>query len=55
MTQAEIRALENAGRSTMVWPNDAYDESNHSGDIFRALIPAAFILAAAAALMVAIL
>ena len=54
MTQAEIRALENAGRSTMVWPNEAYEETSHTGDVFRALIPAAFILAAAAALMVAI-
>lgn len=54
MTQAEIRALENAGRSTMVWPNETYDEVDHSADVFRALIPAAFILAAAAALMVAL-
>ncbi|MDV3250029.1 hypothetical protein DevBK_01655 [Devosia sp. BK] len=54
MTQAEIRALEHAGRSSMAWPNEGYDEPSHANDVFRALIPAAFILAAAAALMVAL-
>ena len=53
MTQAEIRALENAGRSTMVWSTEAYGGSTHFGEIARALLPATLILAAAAALLVA--
>lgn len=55
MTQAEIRTLENAGRSTMVWANDVYDQPAHFGDIARALLPAALILAASVTLLVALL
>ena len=55
MTQAEIRALEHAGRSTAVWSNEVYDTSPHFGEIARALFPAALILATAAALIVALL
>lgn len=55
MTQAEIRAIEHAGRSTIAWPQDAYDDSPHFGAVARALLPAALILAAATALLVALL
>lgn len=55
MKQAEIRALEHAGRSTMVWTGDVYDDAAHFGDVVRALLPAALILAAATALLLALL
>jgi len=55
MNQAEIRALENAGRSTVVWTADPYDAESHFGDVARALLPASFILAAATALLLALL
>ncbi|WP_161796872.1 hypothetical protein [Devosia soli] len=55
MTQAEIRALENAGRSTMVWSAEAYDGTTHFSEVMRALLPATLILVAAAALLVALL
>ena len=54
MTHMEIKALEDAGRTTMVW-TEGYDGQTHYGDVFKALAPALCILAAAAALMVAIL
>ena len=53
MTHMEIKALENAGRTT-VW-TEGYDGETHYGDVFKALTPALFILATAAALMLAIL
>jgi hypothetical protein len=55
MTQAEIRSLEHAGRSTMVWSHDVYEQPAHFADVARALLPAALILAATAALLVALL
>ena len=55
MTQAEIRALEHAGRSSAVWSNDVYDNAPHFGDVAKALLPAAFILMTATALLVALL
>lgn len=55
MKQAEIRAIEHAGRSTMVWASDVYDDSAHFGDVARALLPAALILAAATTLLLALL
>lgn len=54
MSNAEIKALENAGRTAAVWV-EGYDGQTHYGDVFRALAPALFILAAAAGLMLAIL
>ena len=54
MTQMEIKALENAGRTAMVW-TEGYDGETHYGDVFRALTPALFILVTAAVLMLAIL
>ena len=54
MTHMEIKALEDAGRSSMVW-TEGYDGQTHYADIFKALAPALFILATAAALMLAIL
>lgn len=54
MTSMEIKALENAGRHTMVW-TEGYDGQTHYADVFKALAPAVVILAIAAALLVAIL
>jgi hypothetical protein len=54
MTNLEIKALENAGRSTQVWV-EGYDGETHYSDVFRALAPALFILATAAGLMLALL
>ena len=54
MTQVEIKALEHAGRTAMVW-TEGYDGESHYTDVLKALAPALFILVAAAALMVAIL
>lgn len=55
MTHAEIKAIEDAGRSTMVWSATSYDGANHFGDIARALVPAMFILATATVLLLALL
>ena len=54
VTHMEIKALENAGRTTTVW-TEGYDGETHYADVFKALAPALFILTAAAALMLAIL
>jgi hypothetical protein len=54
VTHMEIKALENAGRSTTAW-TEGYDGQTHYADVFKALAPALFILTAAAALMLAIL
>lgn len=54
MTHMEIKALENAGRTSMVW-TEGHDGQTHYADVFKALAPALFILTAAAALMLAIL
>ena len=54
MTNMEIKALENAGRTTMVW-TEGYDGQTHYADVVRALAPALLILTIAAALLVAIL
>lgn len=54
MSNAEIKALENAGRTSMVW-TEGYDGETHYGDVFKALTPALLILATAAGLMLAIL
>jgi len=53
MTHMEIKALENAGRTT-VW-TEGYDGQTHYGDVLKALAPALFILATAVALMLVIL
>jgi hypothetical protein len=39
----------------MTWSDDAYSAPTHFGDVARALLPAALILAAATALLVALL
>ena len=54
MTHMEIKALENAGRSSMVW-TEGYDGETHYASVFKALAPALAILAVAAGLMLAIL
>jgi hypothetical protein len=53
MTNIEIKALENAGRTTAVW-TEGYDGQTHYGDVFRALAPALLILVTAAGLMLAL-
>lgn len=55
MTNMEIKALEDAGRTAMAWTPEGYDGQTHYADVARALAPALFILIAAAALMLAIL
>jgi hypothetical protein len=54
MTYMEIKALEDAGRTATVW-TEGYDGQTHYGDVLKALAPAMFILATAAALMLAII
>lgn len=54
MTNIDIKALEHAGRSAMVW-TEGYDGETHYAAVLKALAPALFILAAVAGLMVAIL
>lgn len=54
MTNIEIKALEHAGRTAMVW-TEGYDGQTHYGDVVKALAPAFFILVTAAGLMLAIL
>jgi hypothetical protein len=54
MTNIDIKALENAGRTAMVW-TEGYDGETHYSNVLRALAPAFFILAIAAGLMLAIL
>lgn len=55
MTHLEIKAIEDAGRSSMAWSTEGYDGQTHYADVARALAPALLILAAAVALMLAIL
>lgn len=54
MTNLQIKALENAGHTGMVW-TEGYDGQTHYGDVLKALAPALFILAIAAGLLVALL
>ena len=54
MTNTDIKALENAGRTAMVW-TAGYDGETHYSNVLRALAPAFFILIIAAGLMLAIL
>lgn len=55
MTHMEIKALEDAGRTSMMWSTEGYDGQTHYADVLKALAPALLILAAVAALMVFIL
>ena len=54
MTNMEIRALEDAGRSATAW-TEGYDGHTHYAGVFKALAPATVILALAVALLVVIL
>jgi len=54
MTHMEIKALENAGRTSAAW-TEGYDGQTHYAGVLTALGPAAAILAAAVILMLAIL
>lgn len=51
MTQMEINALEDAGRSAMAWSPEGFDGRIHFGALLGALIPAIGILAVAAAFL----
>ena len=54
MTNIDIKALEHAGRTAMVW-TEGYDGQTHYADVLKALAPAFFILATIVGLMLAIL
>lgn len=55
MFNTDTKTLEHTRRSTaQVW-TEGYDGQTHYGDVFKALTPAFFILATAAALMLALL
>ena len=54
MTNIDIKAIENAGHSRMVW-TEGYDGQTHYANVLYAVAPAFFILVAAAGLMLAIL
>lgn len=51
MTQMEINALENAGRSTMAWSPEGFDGRIHFAALLGAMLPAVGILAVAAAFL----
>ena len=53
MTHMEIKALEDAGRTSMVW-SEGYDGQTHYGDVIKALAPALLILTATVALLLAL-
>lgn len=55
MKNAEIRALDHSHGAGLTWSGDVYDNSPHFGEVARALLPAALILAAASALLLALL
>jgi len=54
MTSMETRALENAGRTAMVWSDDQIGQV-HYASVLKALAPALLILIIAAGLLVAML
>ena len=54
MTHMEIKALENAGRTSAVW-TESYDGTTHYGDVLKALAPALVIMIVAATLLFALL
>jgi hypothetical protein len=51
MTQMEINALEDAGRSAMAWSPEGIDGRIHFGALLGAIVPAIGILAVAAAFL----
>ena len=53
MTHMEMKALEESGRSSIVWV-EGFDGQTHYADVLKALAPAFFILVTAAALLLAI-
>lgn len=55
MAHFQVNALEHAARSTSVWVSDIETDHARFGDVARALLPAALILAAATMLLLAIL
>jgi hypothetical protein len=55
MNHPQISTLEDAGRHTAVWGDDAFVHQPRFGEVFAALVPASLILATATALLVALL
>jgi hypothetical protein len=55
VTQAEISALEHAGRTAVAWLPEGYDGETHFGYVLKAITPAIGILAIAATLLFAVL
>jgi hypothetical protein len=55
MAHYQVNALEDAARSTGVWMNDLYVDQPRFGNVIKALIPAALILAATTALLLILL
>lgn len=55
MSNAEIRAFEDAGRMSMVWSPEGYDGKTHYADVLKALLPATVLLAIATALLLTML
>ncbi|WP_375452500.1 hypothetical protein [uncultured Devosia sp.] len=55
MTNMEIKALDDAGRTSMVWSPEGYDGQTHYGAVLRSLVPSLLILMAVVALMMFVL
>lgn len=55
MMPSEIASLENAGRSAMAWVPEDLEGRTHYGAVLGAVLPAAAILIAAAAVLLAFL
>lgn len=55
MSNAEIRAFEDAGRMSAVWSPEGYDGKTHYADVLKALLPATVLLAIATALLLTLL
>ena len=55
MTHADVKALENAGRTSMAWSPEGYDGETHYSYVLKAMTPAIGILAIAATLLFAVL
>lgn len=55
MNQVHIRTIEDAGRTTAVWSSDILEPQSNVMDVAKALLPAALILFAATALLIALL
>lgn len=55
MTHMDLKALDHAGNNTALGWIEGYDGKTHYANVLMALVPAAFILAGAVALLVIML